>query len=62
MKTLLHIPVIGFTIYSAGALFGHFTGYWTIEAYTAQLIETTEDILTLAGAGFFALAIFGESK
>lgn len=58
MKTLLHIPVIGFTIYSAGALFGHFTGYWTIEGFTAQLIETGKDILTLTGATFLAIIAY----
>ena len=49
MKNLIHTLINCFAIYSAGALFGYFTGSYTVEAYTEAIYEMLQAIFTLAG-------------
>lgn len=60
MKTLVQSIIIAYAIYTVSALTGYFAGFWTIEGFTAQLIETGKDILTLYGAVMFALLVWSE--
>lgn len=49
MKKLIHTLTTCFAAYSAGALFGYFTGSYTIEAYTETVCEMSKFVFTLTG-------------
>lgn len=49
MKQLMQTLTTCFAAYSAGALFGYFTGYYTVEAYTETVYEMSKFVVTLTG-------------
>lgn len=55
MKTLTQAIIVMYAIYTVSALTGYFAGFWTIEGFTAQLIELVSDVLSLFGAVMLVL-------
>ena len=49
MTKLMNTLTTCFAAYSAGALFGYFTGSYTVEAYTETVYEMSKFVFTLTG-------------